>query len=189
MVKCLVNFLTTQYTETDLCADVNEALAAIIVRDPTLDIRLLGIHQVCDLAHSATVSSDSSSIAGGEVSSSSNNGKSSSKKANPPISIISSSLLQAIGSRVSSKVKTEHKDAITGLAQIYHKHYLRVKLKYVQEGGEDVPIDEILEVWKETKAGKKENSVEVSSLFSCYCFTVELSPIINPLNTCSCSRH
>ena len=36
-------------------ADVNEALAVIIQRDPTLDIRLLGIHQVCELAHSATV--------------------------------------------------------------------------------------------------------------------------------------
>ncbi len=46
MVKCLVNFLMTQFSETDLCADVNEALATIIVSDLILDIRLLGIHQV-----------------------------------------------------------------------------------------------------------------------------------------------
>ncbi|KAL7541882.1 hypothetical protein ACHAXR_011327 [Thalassiosira sp. AJA248-18] len=161
MVKCLINFLTTQHSATDLCADVNEALATIIMRDPTLDIRLLGIHQVCDLAHTAVVSgSDGSSTVGGSsgggISSSSGNNK----RGGHPISIISPTLLQAIGSRVSSKNKTEHKDAITGLAQIYHKHYLRKKLRYVQEGGEDVPIDEILDVWKEAREGRKENSVE-----------------------------
>lgn len=140
MVKCLVNFLTTQYSETDLCADVNEALTAIITRDPTHDIRLMGIHQVCDLAHGALVSgSEASETTGVE---------SSNKKRAPPISVVAPELLKAIGNRVSSKNKTEHKDAITGLAQIYHKHYLRKKLMYVQEGGDDVSIDEILDVWK-----------------------------------------
>lgn len=137
MVKCLVNFLTTQYSETDLCADVNEALTAIITRDPTHDIRLMGIHQVCDLAHGALVSGSETT----EV-------ESSNKKRAPPISVVAPELLKAIGNRVSSKNKTEHKDAITGLAQIYHKHYLRKKLMYVQEGGDDVSIDEILDVWK-----------------------------------------
>ncbi|EED91434.1 hypothetical protein THAPSDRAFT_262697, partial [Thalassiosira pseudonana CCMP1335] len=41
---------------------------------------------------------------------------------NPPISAISSELLHAVGKRVMSKNKTEHRDAITGLAQIYYKH-------------------------------------------------------------------
>lgn len=162
MVKCLINFLTTQHTQTDRCVDVNEALAAIIERDPTLDIRLLGIHQVCDLAHGATVSTSSGSegiaAAPGSGADSTSNGSSSSSSSNNklrshPISVISPELLQAVGNRVSSKNKTEHKDAITGLAQVYHKHYMRQTLRFVQEGGEDVAIDEILEVWKELNAG------------------------------------
>lgn len=150
MVKCLVNFLTTQYTQTELCAEVNEGLAAIILRDPILEIRLLGIHQVCDLAHSAVASSNGSTVS--EVA------PPPSSKRSPPISIISPELLQAVGNRVSSKNKTEHKDAVTGLAQIYHKHYIRQKLQYVQEGGEDVSIDEILDVWKDLKAARGKNA-------------------------------
>mmetsp|Transcript_210 Transcript_210/g.393 ORF Transcript_210/g.393 Transcript_210/m.393 type:complete len:1914 (-) Transcript_210:1028-6769(-) len=172
MVKCLVNFLTTQFLETDLCTDVNEALATIIMRDPTLDIRLLGIHQVCDLAHTALVADNDASMVGGSsmLINGTNNGNGtgnangSSSKRQHPISVISPELLHAIGNRVSSKNKTEHKDAITGLAQIYHKHYIRQKLRFVQEGGEDVSIDEILELWKEQVAtqGKKEGKGEAT---------------------------
>ena len=147
MVKGLVNFLTTQHAQVDLCADVNEALAAIILRDPTLDIRLLGVHQVCALAHSAVVA-ELPAGAGTGTSDHGAGGPVGGKRASPPLSVVSSELLRAIGNRVSSKNKKEHKDAVTGLAQIYHKHYLRRKLKYVQEGGEDVSIDEILEVWR-----------------------------------------
>jgi hypothetical protein len=144
MVKCLTNFLSIQHAETDLCADVNEALAAIIVRDPNVEIRLSGIHQVCNLAHTATTTAKDAGSQHGRSSSS-----------HHPLSVISTVLLKAVGNRVSSKNKTEHKDAITGLAQIYHKHYIRNKLQYVQEGGDDASTDEILEVWKELKASRK----------------------------------
>ena len=157
MVKGLVNFLTTQHAQTDLCADVNEALAAIILRDPTLDIRLLGVHQVCALAHSAAVAELPAGAGAGSGTSDHGAGDPvGGKRAPPPLSVVSSELLRAVGNRVSSKNKKEHKDAVTGLAQIYHKHYLRRKLRYVQEGGEDVSIDEILEVWR----GEPEPEVE-----------------------------
>ncbi len=144
MVKCLTNFLSIQHAETNLCADVNEALAAIIVRDPNVEIRLSGIHQVCNLAHTATTTAEDAGSQHGRSSSS-----------HHPLSVVSTALLKAVGNRVSSKNKTEHKDSITGLAQIYHKHYIRNKLRYVQEGGDDASTDEILEVWKELKASRK----------------------------------
>lgn len=143
-----MNFLTTQYVQTELCVDVNEALANLIEKEPTVDIRLLCIHQICDLAHTAATSSNA------PVSEVAPDPSTASSKRLHPISIISPELLKAVGDRVASKNKTEHKDAMTGLAQIYHKHYIRQKLEYVQEGGDNVSIEEILEVWKEIKAAK-----------------------------------
>lgn len=157
MVKCLTNFLSIQHAETDLCADVNEALSTIIIRDPNVDIRLAGIHQVCNLAHTATTTAEDVVVA---TAGSQRGGRSTSTP--HPLSVISTGLLKAVGNRVSSKNKTEHKDAITGLAQIYHKHYIRNKLRYVQEGGDDASTDEILEVWKELKASPKGSSGETS---------------------------
>eukprot|EP00956_Cyclotella_meneghiniana_P011746 scaffold16521_cov66-Cyclotella_meneghiniana.AAC.9 len=62
----------------------------------------------------------------------------------------------ALGNRVGSKNKSEHRDAITGLAQIYHKHYLKRKLTEIQEGGEDINIGDILEtLHAECVGGKK----------------------------------
>ena len=132
MIRSLTNFLSSQYNQTDLCEDVSEALSVIIKLDKITEIRVYAVHQVCELAFSAT-SDDAES------------GKSN-RRGTHPISAVSAELLNAIGSRVSSKFKTERKDAITGLAKIYYKHYVTPKLQHVQEGGEDVNIDEILDV-------------------------------------------
>jgi hypothetical protein len=155
MVKCLVTFLTTQHAQADLCADVNEALAAIILRDPTLDISLLALHEVCKLALSAVVA-DPGGV-GVEAETRNHGGGAGGKcPSHHPLSVISSELLRAVGNLISSKNKKEHKDAVTGLAQIYQKHYLHRKLKYLQEGGDDVSIDEILQVWRELKPEEEE---------------------------------
>ncbi|KAL7520542.1 hypothetical protein ACHAWX_005260 [Stephanocyclus meneghinianus] len=130
MVKCLTNFLSNKHAETSLCEDVNDALTNIILNEPVLDIRLLAIHQVCDLAHNATYGDDETV----------------SRQSNPPISVIAAELLQAVGNRVGSKNKTEHRDAITGLVQIYHRHFVKRKLNDIQEGGDNINIGEILEV-------------------------------------------
>lgn len=133
MIRSLTNFLSSQYNQTDLCSDVSEALSVIIKMDKITEIRVYAIHQVCELAHSAT-SDDAKS------------GETTTRRKTHPISAVSAELLNAVGSRVSSKVKTERKDAITGLARIYYKHYVTKKLQHVQEGGDDVDIDQILDV-------------------------------------------
>jgi len=140
MIRSLTNFLSSQYNQTDLCSDVSEALSVIIKMDKITEIRVYAIHQVCELAHSAT-SVDAES---GETN----------RRKTHPISAVSAELLNAVGARVSSKFKTERKDAITGLARIYYKHYVTQKLQYVQEGGENVDIDEILEVLSKENVDK-----------------------------------
>lgn len=184
MVKCLVNFLSTQHAQSDLCANVNEALATIIQRDPTLDIRLLGIHQVCELALSAVVGGvadidGKSNGVIGEAANSNNNISSYHKKRSVhPMTVISSNLLLAVGNRVSSKNKKEHKDAITGLAQIYHRHYIRDRLRYVQEGGEDVSTDVILDVFNDRKLNEEEEKFAwiPQSVFECVSYPDNADP-------------
>ncbi len=162
----LVNFLSTQHAQVDLCADVNEALAAIILRDPTLDIRLLGVHEVCRLAHTAVVADTDLGAVTSSI-----------RPSHHPLSVISSELILAIGNRVSSKNKKEHKDAVTGLAKIYHRHYLRRKLKYVQEGGDDVSIDEILEVWRDLKPEEEEKLAWIPQrIFECVSYPDNSDP-------------
>lgn len=146
MVKCLTTFLAAHPRETDLCADVNEALAAVIATEATVDVRLLGIRQVCDLAHGAAV-------AGSAADDAADGGK-----RKPPISVVSAELLRAVGNRVSSKNKTERKDAITGLAQVYYKHCLKPAVRDVQEGGDDADIDTILDALRAARSSGRETS-------------------------------
>jgi hypothetical protein len=59
--------------------------------------------------------------------------------------LVPANLLEAVGARVSSKSKTERKDALIGLAQIYYKHYILPKLQQVQSGGDDCAIGIVME--------------------------------------------
>lgn len=47
----------------------------------------------------------------------------------------------AVGFKVTTKQKQERKDALTGLVQTYFNHYMAKRLKEVQAGGDDVPLD------------------------------------------------
>jgi hypothetical protein len=58
---------------------------------------------------------------------------------------ITDKLLLAVGQRVTSKSKTERKDAATGLAQVYQTHYSKPKLAPINDN-EDCSIDEIIKV-------------------------------------------
>lgn len=49
-------------------------------------------------------------------------------------------LLHAIGDRVSAKNRDERKNALTGLSQIYFRHYIGRKLAAVQAGGDDCDL-------------------------------------------------
>lgn len=101
--------------KTDLMDETTATLQAMIAADPDVNVRISAIHQVCDLAYKS------------------------------PHLITSASLLKAVGDRVSSKHKTERKDALTGLAQIYHKHYILPKLKHVESGGDDCAIEIVMD--------------------------------------------
>jgi hypothetical protein len=59
---------------------------------------------------------------------------------------VSAKLLRAVGSRVSAKHKQERRDALTGLGQIYYRHFTQTKLKHIQAAGDDCDLDIILKV-------------------------------------------
>jgi hypothetical protein len=96
----------------DVAFSVTDALANLLSTDPSLDVRTEAIHLVCDwiyqrpkVAHTTTIQ----------------------LKENGLLSL----LLQAVASRVSSKQKQERRDAVTGLAHIYSKHFVQPNLQHV----------------------------------------------------------
>jgi len=93
MARCLVKILENKAELRDVAT---QSLIAML-SDPSSDIRIEVVHNVCDLA-----SDDPKKVA--------------------------DELLREVGKRVSSKSKTERKDAATGLAQIYQAHYSKPKL-------------------------------------------------------------
>ena len=64
-------------------------------------------------------------------------------------SVISPKLVQAVGGRIASKHKTERKDAATGLAQCYFKHFCTKVCGEIEKGGEDVDLSIILDALEE----------------------------------------
>jgi hypothetical protein len=89
-----------------------DALKFLITTDMSLDVRIEGIHLVCDWAYNTL--DENSSCHG-----------------------IIASLLRAVGSRVSAKHKQERRDAVSGLAGVYNARFLRPFLKSVLSGGDD----------------------------------------------------
>ena len=63
--------------------------------------------------------------------------------------ILSTRLMDQIGERVMARDKTERMNALTGLVQLYFRQYVRHHLATVLEGGDDCPIESVLEVLNE----------------------------------------
>mmetsp|Transcript_16057 Transcript_16057/g.37212 ORF Transcript_16057/g.37212 Transcript_16057/m.37212 type:complete len:1378 (+) Transcript_16057:117-4250(+) len=57
--------------------------------------------------------------------------------------------MDKIGQSVMSRDKSERKDALTGLVQLHFRHYTRHHLATVLEGGDDCPIESVLQVLAE----------------------------------------
>jgi hypothetical protein len=138
MVKYLLEILRNKSNEPDLCQEASDALVKMITSDPTLDVRLECIREVCQLAH------DQKSNKFFGV------GSGSSCKSQVGATYIPSTLLKAVGNRVSSKNKGERRDSVTGLAKIYYKQFLWEQLKDVQRGGDDCDIGIIIKIIKDT---------------------------------------
>jgi len=134
MVKYLVLILGQKWKEEGLCEEATDALVGVIRGDPCVEVRLAGIHQICDLVHSQKEDGG-----GKETSTTDGNG-----------GLIAGRLLQAVGNRVSSKHKTERRNAVTGLAHIFYRRYILDKLKTVQCGGDDCDINVIMNAIHET---------------------------------------
>ncbi|KAG7362780.1 hypothetical protein IV203_026140 [Nitzschia inconspicua] len=60
--------------------------------------------------------------------------------------ILSKDLMDRIGMQVLSKNKEERKNALTGLVQMYFRQYLKFHLQPVSEGGDDCPLNFVLDV-------------------------------------------
>ena len=63
--------------------------------------------------------------------------------------ILSRKVMEKIGQSVMSKDKSERKDALTGLVQLHFRQYTRHNLETVLEGGDDCPIESVLQVLAE----------------------------------------
>ena len=124
MVRHLLGILRNKASAMNLCQEATTALVFMMMHDPQLDIRLKAIAGICELVFDDESHSSSTSSA----------------------PFISSDLLKAVGDRVSSKIKKERLDSITGLVKIYNRHYIMPKLKEIERGGEDCEIDVIIEV-------------------------------------------
>jgi hypothetical protein len=124
MVHCLVSILKAN-PHPEPVEEALNTLTRIIQYDPKLDVRLAALHDVCDVCFEGA-------------------------KDCP----VSPGLLRAVGSRVQSKNKQERRDALTGLAQIYFRHFIRDKLKDINSAGDECDTDLILNVLSEhcTKA-------------------------------------
>lgn len=121
VVRHLIDILKNKSNEKSLCEEAVDAIAKVLSNDPSVDIRLECIHEICSM------------IVYGDASSSSG-------------PFVNDKLVKAVASRVSSKNKKERTDSITGLAKIYHKKYLLPKVSELQSRGNDVDIETVTKI-------------------------------------------
>ena len=124
VVRHLINILKNKSTEKSLCEEAIEGIEKILSNDPSVDIRLECIHEICSMI----VYSESPSSSG---------------------PFINTRLVNAVANRVSSKNKKERIDSITGLAKIYHKKYLLPKVNEIQKGDNEFEIESVIKVLKD----------------------------------------
>jgi hypothetical protein len=105
MVKHLCKILPHPHSE--LVDDANRALVAMLA-DPALEIRQLAIYEVTDAIYRKNLAPATASMA------------------------VAPQLLGAVASRISSKYSEERRYAITGLAQVYYRHYVQDRLQPIQ---------------------------------------------------------
>jgi hypothetical protein len=121
-----------QSLTSELAHEAQCALLERLEKDPSADFRIEVIHGLCNLLNNnsndpgATISNRSSRHI-----------------------VLDPKLMIALGVRVTSKHRVERKTALTGLVQVYHRQYIRHHLSTVLEGGDDCPIEAVLEVLHE----------------------------------------
>ncbi len=137
LAKALVTMLAN-IRESDIVQEVSLCLVQMLDNDPSLEVRSQIINSVCDLVYKKTKLPSISST-GGDAS-----------HLETVSTTVPARLLQAIGSRVHSKIKSERKDAVTGLSQLYFRQYVQPKLHQLEASGDEVDVQLVLEVIHET---------------------------------------
>ena len=142
IVKQIATFMQFKAHERELCEEATKHLIHVMKNDPEQSVRIDAIHAVCDLAH-LEKSSGPLVVPDPQDRTGDNAGRGYGP-------VVSAKLLRAVADRVQSKNKDERKDALTGLAQIYYRHYVCEKLKDVQRGGDDCDIAVIMDTLHDT---------------------------------------
>lgn len=142
IVKQIATFMQFKAHERELCEEATKHLIHVMKNDPEHSVRIDAIHAVCDLAH-LEKSSGPLVVPDPQDRTGDNAGRGYGP-------VVSAKLLRAVADRVQSKNKDERKDALTGLAQIYYRHYVCEKLKDVQRGGDDCDIAVIMDTLHDT---------------------------------------
>ena len=142
IAKNLISMLSSKNGEKHLCKDATDTLVDMVKSDSCVEVRLLIVHGVCDMVYRQkgpeALSDESHQIIESNETRRLQYGA-------PAIALVSSRLLKAVGQRVSSRNKTERRDAVTGISQIYFRRYVLEKLKKVNSGGDDCDIHLVAE--------------------------------------------
>ena len=142
ITKQIATFMQSKAHERELCEEATRVLIRVMTEDIDDSVRKDAVHAVCDLAH---MEKSSGPLIVPDPQD--RNADNASRGYGP---VVSDKLLRAVANRVQSKTKEERKDALTGLAQIYYKHYVCEKLQDVQRGGDDCDIAVIMDALHDT---------------------------------------
>jgi len=98
--------------------------------------------------------------------------------------ILSKDLVERMGVQVLSKHKEERKNALTGLVQMYFRQYLKYHLQSVIEGGDDCPIECVLDALEQCcrPAPSIEGSGHPKNAVTLDCRRNFLSPVNRKVN-------
>jgi hypothetical protein len=102
--------------DQEVVKDTESTLIFMMEEDATVEVRRSIIHSVCDYAYENA-------------------------ERNPP----SAKLLMAVGARMKSKDTEERMNSLTGLAQIYFRHYVTPVLKKISTAGDKVDVDLVVQ--------------------------------------------
>ena len=101
---------------------------------------------------------------------------------------LSRNLMDHVGLKVLSKVHLERKNALTGLVQLYFRQYIRFHLSTVQDGGDDCPIENVIQVFNNCcRPNSKYNgagaTTATTSLIAARCKASSSSKLLSPKRT------
>jgi hypothetical protein len=161
MCQYLVNVIKNN-GDHEVVKDSESTLVFMMEGDAAVELRRSIIHSVCDYAYENA-------------------------ERNPP----SAKLLKAVGARMKSKDSEERMNSLTGLAQIYFRHYVKPVLEDISTAGDNYDVELVAQVLTENgDAADEDIDAEQTSddpsgerkkryrwipslMFQCWCYTAD----------------